>query len=140
MLHGYDYQLVQLPEDPTLHGTWNKVPAMREAIKHYEYVVFLDGDAIFTHLHLPLEWLFNYWSITNDTTMALAEDPERPLVVVATASPAARRRLGPAPSTAPARHTAVPGTAAAPCVASVQLTGRPTVGPVTAVGPVDFGV
>ncbi|KAJ5390968.1 uncharacterized protein N7496_002036 [Penicillium cataractarum] len=77
-LHGYDYQLVQLPVDPTLHGTWNKVPAMREAIKHYEYVVFMDGDAIFTHPHLPLEWLLNYWGISNDTTMALAEDPSDP--------------------------------------------------------------
>lgn len=49
---------------------------MRETIKHYEYVVFLDGDAIFTHLHLPLEWLLNYWGISGKTTMALAEDPK----------------------------------------------------------------
>lgn len=78
MLHGYDYKLVQYPDDPTLHGTWNKVPAMRDAIEEYEYVVFMDGDAIFTHLHLPLEWLLNHWEVTNETTMALAEDPNDP--------------------------------------------------------------
>ncbi|KAJ5286995.1 hypothetical protein N7478_002681 [Penicillium angulare] len=76
-LHGYDYKLVQLPDDPTLHGTWHKVPAMREAIKKYDWVVFMDGDAIFTHLHLPIEWLFNRWGITENITLALAEDPER---------------------------------------------------------------
>ena len=52
---------------------------MREAIKKYEYVVFVDGDAIFTHLHLPIEWLMNRWEISNDTTLALAEDPIGPI-------------------------------------------------------------
>jgi hypothetical protein len=76
-LHGYDYQIAQLPDDPNLHGTWNKVPAMLKAIKQYEYVFFLDGDAIIMHPHLPLEWLLNYWDISGNATIALAEDPKK---------------------------------------------------------------
>lgn len=76
MLHGYDYQLVQTPVNPLYLGGWNKVPAMRQAIKTYDWVVFMDGDAIFTHLHLPLEWLMNRWEISPDKTLSLALDPD----------------------------------------------------------------
>ncbi|KAJ5995086.1 hypothetical protein N7481_002063 [Penicillium waksmanii] len=77
-IHGYDYKLVQ-PSCPTgLYGTWSKVTAMKEALKHYEFVVFLDADAIIRRPHLPMEWLFNYWDITPDTLLALALDPDEP--------------------------------------------------------------
>jgi galactosyl transferase GMA12/MNN10 family len=75
MIHGYDYKFVQAPEYTDRHQTWVKVPMIREALKTYDYVVFMDADAVFTHHHLPLEWLFNHWNITSETLIAMALDP-----------------------------------------------------------------
>lgn len=75
MVHGYDYKFVHSPEYTDRHQTWVKVPVIREALKTYDYVVFMDADAVFHYHHLPLEWLFNHWGITNETMLALALDP-----------------------------------------------------------------
>ncbi|CAP99276.1 Pc22g19880 [Penicillium rubens Wisconsin 54-1255] len=77
-IHGYDYKLIQASSPKGLHGTWSKVTAMKEALKYYEFVIFLDGDAMIRHPHLPMEWLFNYWDITPDTLVAMALDPDEP--------------------------------------------------------------
>jgi hypothetical protein len=75
MVHGYDYKFVRSPSYTDRHQTWVKVPMIREALKTYDYVVFVDADAVFPHTHLPLEWLFNYWNVTEETLVAMALDP-----------------------------------------------------------------
>ncbi|KAJ5341849.1 hypothetical protein N7541_010973 [Penicillium brevicompactum] len=77
-IHGYDYRLVVMPRKDGRFGTWGKVTAIREALRHYKYVVFLDGDAMFLYPNLPMEWLFNYWDITENTLVAMALDPDAP--------------------------------------------------------------
>ncbi|GAM33628.1 hypothetical protein TCE0_011f00671 [Talaromyces pinophilus] len=76
MVHGYDYKFIQAPSYTDRHQTWVKVPMIREALKTYDYVVFMDADAIFHYHHLPLEWLFNHWNITEETMLAMALDPD----------------------------------------------------------------
>lgn len=76
MIHGYDYRFVRAPNFKDRFGTWTKVPVLREAVKSYDIVVFLDADAGFVHMDLPLEWLMNYWRVTKDTSLALAKDPD----------------------------------------------------------------
>ncbi|KAJ6144698.1 Galactosyl transferase [Penicillium chermesinum] len=61
------------------YGTWAKVPAIREFLEHYQFVVFLDADVILTYPHLPLEWLFNYWAMHPQTLVAMAADPTEPV-------------------------------------------------------------
>ncbi|CAI7640250.1 unnamed protein product [Penicillium palitans] len=78
MIHGYDYRLVQIPQRVGRSGTWTKVTAIREALKYYEYVVFMDADAMMPYPNLPMEWLFNYWEITPETLVAMALDPDAP--------------------------------------------------------------
>lgn len=75
MIHGYDYRLVRAPEYSDRHGTWVKVPMIKEALKTHDMVVFLDADAVFVYPHLPFEWLLNLWNITDQTLVAMAEDP-----------------------------------------------------------------
>lgn len=48
---------------------------MRQALKTHDIVVFLDSDAIFEYIHLPFEWLMSRWNITENTLLALSEDP-----------------------------------------------------------------
>ncbi|KAJ5636364.1 uncharacterized protein N7484_009677 [Penicillium longicatenatum] len=74
-IHGYDYKLVTAEDYPHIHGTWCKVSVMREAIEHYKFVIFLDADIVLPHLHVPLEWLLNYWNINSETLIAMARDP-----------------------------------------------------------------
>jgi hypothetical protein len=75
MIHGYDYKFIQAPSYTDRHQTWVKVPMIREALKTYDYVVFMDADAVFHYHHLPLEWLFNHWNVTDETMLAMALDP-----------------------------------------------------------------
>lgn len=77
-IHGYDYQLVQAPNYEDRWGTWTKVPFMKEALKTHDYIVFLDSDVMFHYPHLPLEWLLNYWNMTEDTLAMMSIDPDEP--------------------------------------------------------------
>lgn len=36
----------------------------------------MDADALFNQMHIPIEWLLNYWSITPTTSLAMAADPD----------------------------------------------------------------
>ncbi|KGO77164.1 hypothetical protein PITC_024060 [Penicillium italicum] len=78
MIHGYDYRLVQIPRTVGRSGTWTKVTAIKEALEHYEYVVFMDADSMMPYPNLPMEWLFNYWEIMPETLVAMALDPDAP--------------------------------------------------------------
>jgi hypothetical protein len=51
---------------------------MREALKTHDYIVFMDSDVMFHHPHLPLEWLLNYWNMTEDTLVMMSVDPDEP--------------------------------------------------------------
>jgi hypothetical protein len=74
-IHGYDYKLVRPPNYEDRHGTWVKVPIIREALKTYDVVVFLDADAVFQQMHVPLEWLMRLWNMHPGIITAMAEDP-----------------------------------------------------------------
>lgn len=73
-LHGYDYQFLRLPAPADRHPTWIKVPGLLQTLPKYKFVVFLDADAVFNHMYIPMEWLLNYWSITPDVSLAMAID------------------------------------------------------------------
>lgn len=48
----------------------------KEMLKTHEIVLTMDSDATMVNLELPLEWLMNYWEITEDFSIALALDPD----------------------------------------------------------------
>jgi hypothetical protein len=54
------------------------VTARKKALEHYEYVVFLEADAMILYPNLAMEWLFSYWDITSDTLLARALDSDDP--------------------------------------------------------------
>lgn len=79
MVHGYDYRFVRAPNYPDRHGTWVKVPVLREALNTHDVVVFMDDDVSFVHLNLPLEWLLNYWGVQRNTSLTMARDADSPV-------------------------------------------------------------
>lgn len=78
LIHGYDYRLMHAPKFWYRHQTWVKVPMMREALKKYKFVVFLDSDAIFVEPQVPLEWLMDLWDIKDNTLAAMPIDRDHP--------------------------------------------------------------
>lgn len=78
MIHGYDYKFIRAPDYTDRWGTWVKVPMMKEALKTHDYIVFMDSDVMFHYPHLPLEWLLNYWNMTQDTLAMMSIDPDEP--------------------------------------------------------------
>ncbi|EWY80858.1 hypothetical protein FOYG_16775 [Fusarium oxysporum NRRL 32931] len=78
MIHGYDYKFIRAPDYRNRHGTWVKVPMVKEALKAHETVVFLDADAIFMYPEMPFEWLMSLWNITDKTLVAMSNDPDYP--------------------------------------------------------------
>jgi hypothetical protein len=77
-IHGYDYKFIRAPDYADRWGTWVKVPMMKEALKTHDYIVFMDSDVMFHYPHLPLEWLLNYWNMTDDTLAMMSIDPNEP--------------------------------------------------------------
>ncbi|KAI6747701.1 hypothetical protein HG531_008243 [Fusarium graminearum] len=78
MIHGYDYQFIRAPNYYKRHGTWVKVPMIKQALGTYETVVFLDADAVFAYPEIPFEWLMSLWNITDETLVAMSNDPDSP--------------------------------------------------------------
>ncbi|RGP69004.1 hypothetical protein FSPOR_4981 [Fusarium sporotrichioides] len=78
MIHGYDYQFIRAPDYYNRHGTWVKVPMIKQALTMYETVVFLDADAVFVYPEIPFEWLMSLWNITDKTLVAMSNDPDSP--------------------------------------------------------------
>ncbi|KAF2651528.1 hypothetical protein K491DRAFT_577438, partial [Lophiostoma macrostomum CBS 122681] len=74
-IHGYDYHYYQPLEVPGHSKTWPKIHSIANLLPSYKFIVFLDADASFHHLTLPLEWLFNRWNITSSTSLAMSRDP-----------------------------------------------------------------
>lgn len=75
MVHGYDYKFIQAQNFEDRHATWIKPSALANELKHYKWIVFLDADAAFRFLHLPIEWMLNYWKIEPKHSITMALDP-----------------------------------------------------------------
>lgn len=75
MIHGYDYKFIHATNFEDRHATWIKPSALANHIKNYKFIVFLDADAAFRFLHVPIEWMMNYWDITPKHAITMAKDP-----------------------------------------------------------------
>lgn len=75
LIHGYDYKFVHAHEFEDRHATWIKPSALANHIKNYKFIVFLDADAAFRFLHVPIEWMLNYWDIKSHHSFVMAKDP-----------------------------------------------------------------
>ncbi|EDU45110.1 conserved hypothetical protein [Pyrenophora tritici-repentis Pt-1C-BFP] len=74
-IHGYDYKFINAHDmGEGIHNTWVKPHILYALLKSYKFVVFIDADATFQHLEVPLEWLFNRWGITPKTSVAMPVD------------------------------------------------------------------
>lgn len=78
LIHGYDYKFIHAKEFEDRHATWIKPSALANHIKDYKFIVFLDADAAFRFLHLPIEWMLNYWDIKPHHSFVMAKDPWDP--------------------------------------------------------------
>jgi len=78
-IHGYVYKFIHAKNFKDRHATWIKPSALANELKKYKWIVFLDADATFRHLHLPIEWLLNYWEIKPQHSITMALDPWDPL-------------------------------------------------------------
>ncbi|OCK73183.1 hypothetical protein K432DRAFT_13642 [Lepidopterella palustris CBS 459.81] len=76
-IHGYDYKFYQAEKIPDHHDSWVKVHGVAELLHEYRFVIFIDADAVIHHLEVPMEWLFNRWNITANTSIAMPVDVER---------------------------------------------------------------
>jgi hypothetical protein len=74
-IHGYDYKFIQAKNFDDRHATWIKPSAIANELNKYKWIVFLDADATFRFLHLPIEWLLNYWDIQPKHSITMALDP-----------------------------------------------------------------
>lgn len=74
LLHGYDYRYVRPEENKDRFAPWQKIPALAEALRDYDTVVYADADVVFANLHLPMELLFNRWELDQNTSVAMALD------------------------------------------------------------------
>jgi hypothetical protein len=79
MTHGYDYKYIHAAEFPDHRkATWIKPSAIANLLPHYKFIVFLDADATFRFMHLPIEWLLNHWEIEPHHSIVMAKDPWNP--------------------------------------------------------------
>ncbi|KAF2870352.1 hypothetical protein BDV95DRAFT_496247 [Massariosphaeria phaeospora] len=75
MIHGYDYKFIHATEFRDRHQTWIKPSALANQINNYKFIVFLDADATFRFMQLPIEWMLNYWNIEPKHSITMALDP-----------------------------------------------------------------
>lgn len=77
-IHGYDYKFVHASEFEDRHATWIKPSALANLIHDYKFIVFLDADATFRFMQLPMEWMMNYWNVEPHHSFVMAKDPWDP--------------------------------------------------------------
>jgi hypothetical protein len=78
-IHGYKYYYVEIEEFEDRRASWKKPIIIPEILKKHKTCIYIDSDAIFPHLNLPVEWLMNYWSINPEIdSLTLALDPDKP--------------------------------------------------------------
>ncbi|KAF2713757.1 hypothetical protein K504DRAFT_450403 [Pleomassaria siparia CBS 279.74] len=78
LIHGYDYKFIQASNFKDRHPTWIKPSALANHIKNYDFIIFLDADATFRFMHLPIEWMLNYWNIEKKHSITMSLDPWDP--------------------------------------------------------------
>jgi hypothetical protein len=78
LIHGYDYKFIHANNFEDRHATWIKPSAIANQIKDYKFIIFLDADATFRFMHLPIEWMLNYWNIEPKHSITMALDPWDP--------------------------------------------------------------
>jgi hypothetical protein len=76
-IHGYQYYHIKINGYPDRRDSWKKPSVLSQVLKKHDVCVFIDSDALFNRLDLPLEWLMNYWSISpQNNSLALPYDPD----------------------------------------------------------------
>jgi hypothetical protein len=78
LAHGYDYKFIRAAEFEDRNPTWIKPSALANHISDYKFIVFMDADATFRFMHLPIEWMMNYWKIEPQHSITMALDPWDP--------------------------------------------------------------
>ncbi|KAH8912504.1 hypothetical protein BR93DRAFT_81816 [Coniochaeta sp. PMI_546] len=73
-IHGYDYKFFHARKMKGHWDTWIKPHVLQKMIQDYKFVVFIDADAIIQHLEVPMEFLFNRWNISPNTSIAMPID------------------------------------------------------------------
>ncbi|GAB1312579.1 Nucleotide-diphospho-sugar transferase domain-containing protein [Madurella fahalii] len=76
-IHGYDYKFFHARKMKGHWNTWIKPHALQEVLRYYKFVVFIDADAIIQHLEVPIEFLFNRWNISQNTSIAMPIDTQQ---------------------------------------------------------------
>ncbi|KAL2135709.1 hypothetical protein VTI74DRAFT_7226 [Chaetomium olivicolor] len=76
-IHGYDYKFFNAQKMKDHWDTWIKPHVLKEMLHGYKFVVFIDADAIIQHLEVPMEFLFNRWDISPDTSIAMPIDTQQ---------------------------------------------------------------
>lgn len=54
---GYDFKVHTSGFDPSRPYSWSKILFIREALKNYDYVMWIDADAVITNPEIPLDSL-----------------------------------------------------------------------------------
>ncbi|KAM0544328.1 hypothetical protein ACHAPJ_011864 [Fusarium lateritium] len=76
-IHGYEYYHIKINGYSDRRDSWKKPSVLSQVLKKHEVCVFIDSDALFNRLDLPMEWLMNYWSISpKNNSLALPFDPD----------------------------------------------------------------
>lgn len=77
-IHGYRYYHVHVEELHDRRMYWSKPKVLASILQRHDVCIYIDTDATFARLDLPLEWLLNYWQIEPKRhSMALAADPQK---------------------------------------------------------------
>ncbi|KAL2017093.1 hypothetical protein VTK56DRAFT_2616 [Thermocarpiscus australiensis] len=76
-IHGYDYKFFNARKMKDHWDTWIKPHVLQEVLRYYKFVVFIDADAIIQHLEVPMEFLFNRWNVSPNTSIAMPIDTQQ---------------------------------------------------------------
>ena len=78
-IHGYKYYFVTFDTPEDRRSSWEKPAIISKILEKHQTCVYIDSDAIFYHMDLPMEWLINYWQIDPEVhSLSLAWDPNFP--------------------------------------------------------------
>lgn len=76
-IHGYQYYYVKINTYADRRDSWKKPSVLSKIVKNHDVCIFIDSDALFNHLELPMEWLMNYWGVQpKQHAMSLPFDPD----------------------------------------------------------------
>jgi len=73
-IHGYSYKFVQAERMEGYHDSWVSPHVLRSLLPNYQFIVTMDADVTITHPEVGVEWLFNHWGVTNNTSIAMPWD------------------------------------------------------------------